>query len=158
MLVLIAGFLSTLFGLPGTVVIFGDVLVYAVATGFAKVGFKVLLILAILMIIAEAIEFSLGIWGAARFGASKKALWASVIGGIIGAALLTPYLIGLGTLIGAFAGGFAGVLFIELIHHQRLKPALRAGIGALLGRICGTLAKGLLSLAMIVVALINIYS
>lgn len=157
-LVLFAGFFSTLFGLPGTIIIFGDVLVYALATGFTKIGFKILFILAILMILAEAVEFFLGVWGAARFGASKSGIWASVIGGIIGAAVLTPVLMGLGLVIGAFAGAFIAVLIVELIRQQRMKPALRAGLGAVLGRIGGTLTKGALSIAMIIITLINIYS
>jgi uncharacterized protein YqgC (DUF456 family) len=157
-IVLFLGLFSIIFGLPGTVIIFIDILLYAIITGFTKIGFKILIILAILMILAEALEFLLGMSGAARFGASKKGVWASVIGSMIGAAIMMPYLLGLGAIIGVFIGGFMGVLIIEFIRQQRMKPALRAGFGAMLGRIAGIVAKGTLSIIMIVITLINIYS
>jgi uncharacterized protein YqgC (DUF456 family) len=157
-IVLFLGLFSIIFGLPGTVIIFIDVLLYAIITGFTKIGFKILIILVILMIIAEALEFLLGIAGAARFGASKKGAWASVIGSMIGAVIMTPIGMGLGTIVGVFIGGFIGTLMIELIRQQKMKPAWRAGFGAMLGRIAGIIAKGTLSIAMIVITLINIYS
>lgn len=157
-LVLFIGIFSTIFGLPGTIIIFIDVLLYSLITGFEKIGIKILIILAILMILAECLDFALGMAGAVRFGSSKKGLWASAIGSIVGAILMTPYLMGLGVIIGAFAGGFIGVLMIELIRQQKLKPALRAGYGAIMGRIAGIFAKGILSLVMIIITLINIYS
>lgn len=157
-LVLFLGIFSIIFGFPGTVIIFTDVLLYAIITGFTKIGLKILIILAILMIIAEALEFFLGVAGAVRFGASKKGIWASIIGSIIGAMIMTPYLFGLGMVVGAFIGGFFGVLIIELIRQQKLRPAFRAGYGAFLGRIAGVFVKGVLSIAMIVISLIKIYS
>jgi uncharacterized protein YqgC (DUF456 family) len=135
-----------------------DVLIYAVVTGFAKIGWKILIVLAVLMVLAEALEFFLGVTGAARFGASRKAIWASFIGGFAGAAILTPYFLGLGTLIGVFMGGFLGTLAVELVRQQKMKPALRAGMGAVAGRITGIIAKGILSIAMIIITLMNIYS
>jgi uncharacterized protein YqgC (DUF456 family) len=39
-----------------------------------------------------------------------------------------------------------------------LKPALRAGYGAILGRVAGTLIKGFCALVMIVITMSNIYS
>jgi len=157
-LVLFLGLFSIIFGLPGTVAIFIDVLIYAVVTGFTKIGWKILIVLAVLMVLAETLEFFLGVTGAARFGASRKAIWASIIGGFVGAALLTPYFLGMGTLIGVFAGGFLGTLAIELVRQQKMKPALRAGLGAVLGRMMGIITKGTLSIIMIIITLMNIYS
>ncbi len=157
-LVLFLGMFSTIFGLPGTAIIFLDVLVYAAVTGFHRIGLGVLLALALIMVAAEAIEFFLGVLGAARFGASKQGLWASVLGGILGALLLTPSLLGLGAVAGAFFGGFAGTLLVEMLRQHKLKPAFRAAKGAMLGRIAGTAAKGLLCLLMIAITVSKIYS
>ncbi|MBN1382867.1 MAG: DUF456 domain-containing protein [Deltaproteobacteria bacterium] len=157
-LVLLLGIFSIIFGFPGTVIIFIDVLIYAIITGFTKIGLKILIILAVLMIIAEVIEFFLGVAGAAKFGASNKGIWASIIGSIIGAMIMTPYLMGLGMIIGAFIGGFFGVLVVELIRQQGMRPAFRAGYGAFLGRVAGIFVKGILSIVMIVITLMNIYS
>jgi uncharacterized protein YqgC (DUF456 family) len=46
----------------------------------------------------------------------------------------------------------------ELLHQAKLKPALRAGYSAALGRVAGTLAKGFFALVMIIITLSNIYS
>ncbi|MCK7511101.1 MAG: hypothetical protein MZV70_48250 [Desulfobacterales bacterium] len=56
-MILFAGIFLNLFGLPGTVVIFFDVLLYAIFTGFDPVGLKIILFLLISTIIAETIDF-----------------------------------------------------------------------------------------------------
>jgi hypothetical protein len=152
------GIFSIVFGIPGTAVIFIDVILYALITGFERVGIKVVLVLLVISILAEAIDFSIGVAGAARFGISRRVIWISTISGFIGAVAMTPFLLGLGTVAGIFLGGFAGVLAIELIHQSKLKPALRAGYAAILGRVAGTLVKGFCALVMIVIAMSNIYS
>ena len=157
-LVLFMGIYSIAFGIPGTVIILVDVILYALITGFERVGFKIVLILLVISILAEAVDFSFGMAGAARFGISRRALWTSAIGGFIGALAMTPFFLGLGTVTGIFLGGFAGVLAIELIHQAKLKPALRAGYGAIMGRVAGTLIKGFCALVMIVITMTNIYS
>jgi len=96
--------------------------------------------------------------GAHRLGASKQGLAASIIGGMIGAVLLTPFLYGLGTFLGLFIGSFAGVWTVEIIRQQKLKAAFRAATGAIMGRAAGTMVKGVLTIGMIVMTLITIYS
>jgi len=59
-LVLLIGFFSILMGLPGTLVILFDVLVYALVTGFDRIGFKILLTLVVISAIAASLEFLLG--------------------------------------------------------------------------------------------------
>lgn len=157
-LVLFMGIFSIIFGIPGTAVILIDVVLYALITGFERVSIKIVLILLVISILAEAIDFSFGVAGAAQFGISRRSIWISAISGFIGAVLMTPFFFGLGTVAGTFLGGFAGVLAIELIHQSKLKPALRAGYGDILGRVAGTLIKGFCALVMIVITMSNIYS
>jgi uncharacterized protein len=157
-LVLFIGIFSIVFGIPGTAVILIDVILYALITGFEKVSIKVVLVLMVISILAETIDFSIGVAGAARLGISRRAIWISVISGFIGALALTPFFFGLGTVAGIFLGGFAGVLAIELVQQSRLKPALRTGYGAILGRVAGTLIKGFCALVMIIITMSNIYS
>ena len=57
-LVLLFGAFSILFGLPGTVIILIDAVIYAAVTGFEKIGFKVLITLLILSILAELADFA----------------------------------------------------------------------------------------------------
>jgi uncharacterized protein YqgC (DUF456 family) len=157
-LVLIIGFFSILMGLPGTLVILFNVLVYALVTGFDKIGFKILLALIIISAIAESLEFLLGITWAKRYGTSKRGIVASLIGGVIGALLLTPVFMGLGALIGSFLGALLGAFAVEILNQGDLKPAARAGFGALMGRLAGMFAKGLCALAMVIITLMSIYS
>jgi hypothetical protein len=154
----LVGLLATLLGLPGQFLILLAALVYAAATGFATLGWKVLLLLVFLAAFAEALDFGLRAVGASRFGASRKGAWAAALGGVAGMFLFTPFLFGLGTVLGAFIGGFAGVFAVEIIQQRRIRPALRAGLGSLLGGLAVILAKGSTALVMIVVTLINIYS
>jgi len=157
-LILFAGIFSIVFGIPGTVIILIDVILYAFITGFERIGIKIVIILVIISILAEAIDFAFGMAGAARFGISKHGIWIAFISGFIGAILMTPVLFGLGTIIGIFLGGFCGVLIVELIRQSRLKPVLRAGYGAIMGRIAGTIVKGFCAIIMIIISLSNIYS
>ena len=87
-LVLFFGAFSILFGLPGTLVILIDAAVYAAVTGFERIGFKILITLLLLSILAELADFAVGMAGAVKFGASRRSFWVSVVGSLIGAALL----------------------------------------------------------------------
>jgi uncharacterized protein YqgC (DUF456 family) len=157
-LVLLLGAFSVLFGLPGTVIILIDAFLYAAVTGFERIGFNILLTLLILSILAEAADFAVGMGGAVKFGASAKSFWALIVGGLIGAFLMTPFLFGLGTITGGMIGGFAGVFTIELLRRNRMKPALRAAWGSVLGRAAGIGVKALFALIMVVITLTGIYN
>jgi uncharacterized protein len=157
-LVLLFGAFSILFGFPGTVIILIDTVVYAAVTGFVRIGFKILITLLILSILAELADFAVGMAGAVKFGASRKAFFASVIGGLIGAALLAPFLLGLGAIAGGFFGGFAGILIVEMLNRNRVKPTLRVPWGALLGRAAGVCVKEVFALIMVVITLTSIYN
>ena len=157
-IVLFLGLFSIIFGLPGTIIIAADVIIYALITGFHPIGWKVILIMIVLAILAETLEFFIGMSVALQFGLSVKGFWASIAGSMIGAVLLTPFFLGFGAIAGAFLGGFAGVFTVEMIRQQRLKPAFRAGYGMILGRIAGVCVKGSLAFTMVVISLTTIYS
>ena len=157
-LVLFAGIFVTVFGLPGTVIILIDVILYALVTGFGPIGFKVILVLMVIAVVAEMLDFGLGMIGAARFGVSRKGIGAALFGSLIGVVLATPFFLGIGTLLGIFLGGFTGVFLVELMNQRKLKPVFRASYGVILGRITGIMIKGLLSVLMVVITLNHIYS
>lgn len=157
-LLLFVGIFITVFGFPGTFVILTDVIIYAWITGFEEIGFTVILILAVITLVVEALDFYLGMKGAKKYTPSQAAVVASLIGGIVGVIVMTPILLGLGVLIGIFLGGFCGVLVAEWMEERRLKPAFRASYGALLGRIAVILSKGMCAIVMTVIAMSNIYS
>ena len=157
-LILFLGIFSVIFGVPGTFIILIDVTLYAWITGFEKIGFKIIVILIVISLFAEAMDFLIGMAGARKFGASKKGIIASVIGGIVGAVIMTPLLLGLGAIIGAFIGGFAGTFLVEYVENQKMKAAFRMGYGVFLGKIAAVFLKGFLAILMSVISLMAIYS
>jgi len=156
--ILLVGIFSIIFGFPGTFLILGDVIIYSWITGFEKIGLKIIIALVFISLLAETMDFFLGIAVARRYGSSKTGVALSIIGGIVGAIVMVPILLGLGAIIGVFLGGFAGAFLGEYLEQKKLKPALRAGYGALIGRIVGTLVKGSLAIVMVVIVMSAIYS
>lgn len=157
-LILFIGIYLSLFGLPGTVIIFIDVLAYAAITGFDRIGFKIILFLLVFSIMAEMIDFLLGMAGALMPLPSKKLLGASAIGAIAGTFILTPVLRGLGIFGGFFLGCFAGILIMEFIRQSKLQTPFKASNRAIFAMIGGKMAKGFIALTMIALSLSNIYS
>ena len=158
-LILFAGIFLNLFGLPGTAVIFFDVLFYAVFTGFNQIGLKIILFLFISAVIAETIEFFWIISETPQQVVSqKKFLKAAAVGAFAGAFLLTPFLGGPGAWIGFFSGSLAGVLITEIIRQFRLKAPYRTLNRVIFTIIGKNAVKGFISLCMIAFSLSNIYS
>lgn len=157
-LVLFAAIYMTLLGLPGTVVIFLDVLIYAALTGFGRIGFKIILLLLILSIIAEAIDFLIDMAGALKIMPTKKMLTAAAVGAIAVAFILTPVFGAPGTFGGFSLGCLAGILGLEAIRQSKLQAPFRASSRAVLSTIGGKMVKGFIALTMIAFSLTNIYS
>ena len=157
-LILFAGIFLNLFGLPGTVVIFFDVLFYSIFTGFDRVGLKIILFLLISAISAETIDFFIVRDETSQPIVSKKSFTAVVLGAFIGTFLLTPFFGGPGIWIGFFSGGFAGILTIEVIRQSKLKAPHRALNRAIVTMAGKKIIKGFITLCMIAFSLSNIYS
>jgi len=157
-LILFAGIFLNLFGLPGNLVIFFDVLFYAIFTGFDRIDWKILLFLFIIAITAETIDFLLDMSGGLKPINVKKSLLAAAIGAITGVLILTPLFWGPGIWIGFFLGGFTGILIVEFLRQYKLKKPFRATHRAIFTMIGRKLAKGFIALFMIAFSLSNIYS
>lgn len=157
-LILFIGIYLTLFGLPGTVIIFLDVLLYALFTGFVQVGWKVLLFLFVFSILAETLDFFARSTQAYKAPAIKKSLWGAAFGAAVGMIVFTPLLWGLGIWGGFFLGGLAGLLIMELFRQSRLRGPHRVSKRAFFAMTGQRLVKGFFALIMIFVSLSNIYS
>jgi uncharacterized protein YqgC (DUF456 family) len=79
--------------------------------------------------------------GAQKLGAKKAGMIGSAVCAIIGLIILSIP----GLIIGAFAGA---VIFEMVFNHQEVKMALKAGVGALLGLLVGTLFKFIIGLVL----------
>jgi uncharacterized protein len=151
----VAGILLIPFGLPGIWLQLAALAAYAWFTGFATVGVASLAAVLLLALAAEWIEFSLGGRFARRYGGSRRAAWGAILGGIAGAFVGLPVPV-VGSVIGSFVGSFAGAVLFELwgAREAGMRPALRTGWGALLGRLAAVAAKSGIAVAVAAVALL----
>ncbi|MEE9120540.1 MAG: DUF456 domain-containing protein [Syntrophobacteria bacterium] len=144
-----AGLIAVVLGLPGTWLILVASVFYGWLTDFAIITSQLLLGLLALAVVAEILEFSAGLWGARRYGGTKKAMVGTMIGGILGTVALSPMLFGFGTIVGAFFGAFVGAFSMTYFEQRKMDEAMRVGWGALLGRVFAMVFKGAAVVAMI---------
>lgn len=147
----LAGLVSLIFGLPGNFIILGASILYGWYGGFDEITVRTIIILIVLALAGELIEFLLGILGSKKYESSNRAIVGSIIFGIIGAILGAPFFFGIGAVVGAFAGAFAGAIIVELSQGKKMDEALKSGWGAFIGRVAGTISKGAVGIAMIAV-------
>jgi uncharacterized protein YqgC (DUF456 family) len=137
----IAGMIGVVMpALPGAPLIFAGLLLAAWAENFAYVGPWTIAILAVIAVLSYAVDFWATMFGAKKFGASRRA----VIGAMLG--LLVGLFLGL---IGVIFGPFIGAVIGELSTRRNLEQATRAGFGATVGVVLGAALKIALALAMV---------
>lgn len=126
--------------LPGTVLVWGGILLGAWIDDFARVSVTTVVMISVLAVLAWGLDYAAGLLGAQKAGASKPAL--------MGAAL--------GTLVGLFMG-LVGVLFMPLVgaavgEYMARKDEARAvkvGLATWVGIMMGLLAKVVLAFIMV---------
>lgn len=154
-----------LVGLPGNWLILGLALLW-ILVGPADYRFSWLVIvaLAVLAVLGEAIEFGASVLGTKKLGGSTRGATLSVIGsiagGIAGAIFGIPFPIPLvGMLIGsvlfAAIGAWIGATLGEKWVGKPMKESVQIGGAAFAGRIVGTAGKLALGAAMMVVAIVS---
>ncbi len=148
----LAGLALVALGLPGLWLMVAAVVGYGWLTGFRSIGLVTIAIVLALALLGELFELWLGYGLARRYGGSKRAGWGALIGGLVGAVVGVPVPL-VGSVIGALLGSFAGAMLFEYSRTWTAGPAVRAGWGALLGRVAATTAKIAVGIVMAVVAL-----
>jgi uncharacterized protein YqgC (DUF456 family) len=147
----VAGLALVALGLPGLWLMVIAVAAYGFLTDFQQIGTWTIVTVVALAGVAEVIEAWLGFGMARRYGGSKRAGWGALLGGLVGAIIGVPVPI-IGSVIGAFVGAFAGAVVFEY-SKSGASTAVRAGWGALVGRVAATAAKIGVGLVIAVVAL-----
>jgi hypothetical protein len=145
----LAGLIITPLGLPGNWFILGGAVVCGFSTQWAHYGWAFMALIAVAAVFGEIIEAASSAIGARKFGASKGATVAAIVGSLIGLSLGTGLMPIVGTLIGAFAGAFLGAFIYEYIKLQDIEQALRAGLGAFLGRTAAIIVKETIGILMV---------
>jgi hypothetical protein len=126
--------------LPGAPLIFAGALLHGVATDFTPIGAGRLAILAVLGVLAWALEHIAGVVGARRAGGSRAAVIGAMLGMFVGV-MVAPVGLLLGPIIGAVAG--------ELLAGRAPQQSVRSGLGAALGVLTGVVAHFTLALVMV---------
>jgi uncharacterized protein len=134
----LAGTLLPVF--PGVPLVFAGLVVAAWGDGFQRVGSVTLVILGILTALAVALDLAATSFGAKKAGASRQAIIGAAIGAVAGIFFGLP---------GLVFGPFVGAVIGELAAHRELLRAGKAGLGAWLGLLLGSIAKLTLAFLMV---------
>jgi len=126
--------------LPGTVLVWGGIVLGAWIDDFARVGMSTVVVVSVLAALAWGLDYLAGLMGAKKAGASKMAL--------IGAAA--------GTVLGLFMG-LVGVLFMPLVGaavgeylaQKDQTRAVKVGVATWIGIMVGLIAKVVLAFIMV---------
>jgi uncharacterized protein YqgC (DUF456 family) len=144
----VLGIIGTAVLLPGVPVVFAGMLLAAWVDDFRVIPVWVVVVLAVLTLLALAIDVVASLLGAKRVGASRLAIVGATVGTIVGLFFGIP-----GLLLGPFLGAIAG----ELLHSRDLQHASRVGVGTWTGMIVGMLFKLMLVFAMLGVFLLAVF-
>lgn len=119
-------------GLPGPPLNFVGILLIHF-TRFAEFTQNQLIIYGVIAIGVYLIDNIVPIWGTKKMGGSKRGVWGSIIGLLIGMFVFPP--------IGIIVGPFVGAVIGELSGGKDNATAIKAGFGSLLGFLFGTVLK-----------------
>ena len=87
--------------------------------------------------IVTVLDYTIPVFGAKKYGGSKKGVWGAIIGLIAGIFFFPP----LGIIIGPVVGALIG----ELVAGKNTKDASKAAIGSFVGFLIGTTLKLVMS-------------
>ncbi|MFY7941096.1 MAG: DUF456 domain-containing protein [Burkholderiaceae bacterium] len=126
--------------LPGTILVWGGIVLGAWIDDFTRVGMTTVVVVSVLAVLAWGLDYVAGLMGAKMAGASKQAL--------IGAAA--------GTVLGLFMG-LVGVLFMPLVGaavgeylaQKDQTRAVKVGVATWIGIMVGLIAKVVLAFIMV---------
>jgi uncharacterized protein len=126
--------------LPGTILVWGGIVLGAWIDDFTRVSMTTVVLVSVLAVLAWGLDYVAGLMGAKKAGASKQAL--------IGAAA--------GTVLGLFMG-LIGVLFMPLVGaalgeylaQKDQTRAMKVGVSTWIGIMVGLIAKVVLAFIMV---------
>ena len=128
---------------PGSILIFGAALGYALLDGFQSVGWITLVVLGLLAAAGTSAELWATSMGARAGGASGWSILAGMAGGLVGLLFFS--------LPGSIIGALLGMFLVEVLRVKDWRQALKSGGGWLLGWLLSTVIELALGLVMVAV-------
>ena len=117
--------------LPGLPLSYLGILLLHIATDY-DFSITFLVVWAVLILLLQLLDYYVPIWGTRRYGGSKKGVWGSTVGLLVGF-FMGPWGIILGPFIGAFIG--------ERLSHKDIQRSLQAAVGSFVGIFFGAVLK-----------------
>ncbi|MFQ5583434.1 MAG: DUF456 domain-containing protein [Calditrichia bacterium] len=133
-LVILVGLVGTIIPMiPGIPLIYGGYLVWGLASGWTDYGATTMIVLGVITLLSIVVDYYAGAAGAKKYGASTAGVIGAILGAIFGVIIFNIP----GLVLGPFLGAVAG----EMLVGKKQKDAWRAGWGAFLGFLAGSLFK-----------------
>jgi uncharacterized protein len=126
---------------PGPLLLWLGMLLWAMADGFRAIGWPTLAFMGLLVALSYGADLVLTAVFSRRQGAAWKSIGGALLGGIAGAILFTGVLPVIGTIVGAIVGAVAGIVAVEFLEKRDWVQAFDAGKGYMLGYLAGTGVK-----------------
>lgn len=102
-------------------------------TGKYEFSSQFLIVWAAVTVAVYTLDYVIPVWGTKKFGGSKRGVWGSIIGLVVGLFFFPPF----GIIIGPFLGAVIG----ELTLGKDSGAALKSGFGSFVGFLTGTILK-----------------
>jgi uncharacterized protein YqgC (DUF456 family) len=127
--------------LPGPPLILLGAFLYAWYTEFTVISWGALIVLSLLTLFIQAMDYLASMFGAKKFGASSWGMFGAFLGGIIG--------LFLGGIFGIIIGPFLGAFVLEMLHGKSVQSSVKIGFGTLIGFLASTVGKFVVGITMI---------
>ncbi|MCL3782096.1 DUF456 domain-containing protein [Prolixibacteraceae bacterium JC049] len=122
--------------IPGPPLAYGGIILLHL-TSKAQFSSQFLIIWGIIVAVVTILDYMIPVWGTKRFGGSKRGVWGSMIGLVVGLFFFPPF----GIIVGPFAGAVIG----EVTAGNDSRSALKSGFGSFVGFVFATLLKLIVS-------------
>jgi len=126
--------------LPGTVLVWGGIVLGAWIDDFTRVGMSTVVVVSVLAVLAWGLDYVAGFMGAQKAGASKLALLGAAVGTVLGLFM---------GLLGVFFMPLVGAAVGEYLARKDQTRAVKVGVATWIGIMLGLIAKVVLAFIMV---------
>lgn len=129
-------------GIMGPPFSFGALILLHITTRY-QFSSEFLFVMGVIAAAVTVLDYVVPVWGTKKFGGTKRGVWGSTIGLIVGIFVLPLLGIVIGPfgILGILLGPFLGAYIAETTGGQDNQQALKAAFGSFIGFLTGTMMK-----------------